>query len=1043
MHFNRPVYLFPCILTIPILITGQVSAEEGVAEKQKPVAVSADHVQRAKLGTDLFKKEVRSILIKHCLDCHGGKSVKADFDLSTRAKLLDSGYVEKMAKGSHLIDLITHEAEPHMPLKAERLPAASINAIRRWIDLGAPFDKPLVDQTKTVAGEMVVTDDDRFFWSFQPLREVAIPDINPDDWCRSPIDRFILAKQAELGIEPNAVANRRTLLRRAKFDLLGLPVTSEEVQSFIDSEDESAWSDRVQELLDSPQFGERWAQHWMDVARFGESHGYEQDYNRSHAYHYRDFLIKAFNSDMPFDQFLKWQLAGDEIAPENPLAMMATGFQGAGVFPTQLTEEEFESARYDELDDIVTTTGVAFLGLSVGCARCHDHKFDPIPSRDYYRMAATFTSTIRSEIELDLDPAGNRTRKLQWDQQLATLQQDLNRYETQELPAKFSAWLKEYKAEESQSPWEILNIQEIQSSGGSKYAEQSDGSWLAIGTAPGNEVITITATSRIKNASKIRIEALKDKSLPNGGPGRANNGNFALGQIDVSIESKANLYQVNLSGAQATHQQNAGTLSVAASIDADPISGWAVDAGGIGKDQAAVFQFSEPVQTEEPFIWKVQLTFNHPNQRHSMGRFRMSVSNRTDAPVATGQDGLSPGIVKAIEAAKANGDQNSRDWKFAQQWYAKSDADWVKKHNALQAHQGKGPAVQLTKVMVSSEGFPHMSHHADGRGYPHFYPETHYLNRGDVHQKQEVVQTGFLQVITPSEEQAKQFQVIKPEDARTSHRRTALANWMTNVDDGAGALVARVIVNRVWQHHFGRGLVSTPNDFGISGERPSHPDLLEWLANDLVQNGWQLKRLHHMIMTSSVYMQSSQHDEQRASIDRSNQSLWKWSPRRLEAEAIRDSMLAVSGKLDLTMYGPGTLNQDMKRRSIYFFIKRSQLIPIMMLFDWPEHLVSIGQRSQTTIAPQALMFLNSKQGREYAQAFAELLSTDSSESSVTHGFEIAFARTPTEREQELCNAFIKQQLSIYEQQKKPNAKQLSLTDFCQMLMSMNEFVYIE
>jgi hypothetical protein len=266
---------------------------------------------------------------------------------------------------------------------------------------------------------------------------------------------------------------------------------------------------------------------------------------------------------------------------------------------------------------------------------------------------------------------------------------------------------------------------------------------------------------------------------------------------------------------------------------------------------------------------------------------------------------------------------------------------------------------------------------------------------------------------------------------------------MTDVDRGAGALVARVIVNRIWQHHFGRGLVATPNDFGVAGERPSHPELLDWLASDLVANGWRLKRLHQLIMNSSVYMQSSRHDEDRASIDRNNDLLWRWSPRRLEAEAIRDSMLAVSGKLDRTMYGPGTLDQGMTRRSIYFFIKRSKLIPMMMLFDWPEHLVSIGRRSSTTIAPQALMFLNSPQGRDYAEALANQLPTDSFEAAVKAGFRQTLARLPSAEEHPLSVAFLNQQTSVYQQQQVDHPRFAALVDFCQMLMSMNEFVYIE
>lgn len=1046
---------FPDLLILAWLVccAAVFASRDTIADEKPPVKknntkpVPADHAERVKKGTAFFKSQVRGVLTKHCLDCHGGKSVKADFDLSTRKKLMESGYVEDTAKDSYLMQLITHAAEPHMPFKADRLSEASIESIRQWIDLGAPYDKPLVEgQSDDSPKALTVTEHDREFWAFQPLQSVPIPKVKDAAWCQTPIDRFLLARQEAAGLRPNPPADKRTLIRRATFDVLGLPATLEEVEAFLADESADAWPQVVDRLLKSEHYGERWARHWMDVARFAESHGYEQDYDRPHAYHYRDFLIQAFNSDMPFDQFVKWQLAGDELAPDDPLAWMATGFLGAGPFPTQLTEAEFESARYDELDDMVTTTGVAFLGLSVGCARCHDHKFDPIPSRDYYRMAATFTSAIRSEMELDLAPQANQEQKLAWESKLAELQNALNEYEQQQVPPKFAEWIADYDPQETQSPWETLRVLEVQSSGGSKFENQGDGSCLAVDEAPAKEVLTIIAESSGSFASKLRLEALTHKSLPRQGPGRASNGNFALGHVEVALApvSKANTTRkVSLSKATATHQQNAGSLSVMASIDNDPISGWAVDGGGIGKDQAAVFEFAKPISLEGTTRWTIRLTFNHPNTQHAMGRFRLSVSAQANAPVAVGGAGLEPEIQTALAKAQSSGDRNSASWKTAQAWFAKTLPEWQRLNTALVKHRQNGPELKRTKVMVTSEGLPHMKHHADGRGFPHFYPETYFLARGDVHQKQEVVTAGFLQVLTPADRREAHWRMTPPDDSRTSFRRATLANWMTDAKHGAGALVARVIVNRVWQHHFGRGLVATPNDFGISGERPSHPELLEWLANDLVEHGWQLKRLHRMILTSNVYLQSAEHDEARAKIDRENVLLWRWSPRRLEAEAIRDSLLAVSGMLDRTMYGPGTLDQNMTRRSVYFFIKRSRLIPMMMLFDWPEHLVSIGQRSSTTIAPQALMFLNSPQGRRYAQAFAARLPQNSSEAAIEEAFRLAFARPPSDQEAALMSAFLKQQKALYAAKKVQSPQGAALTDLCQALMSMNEFIYIE
>jgi len=1025
------------------LISGPVAAEESQANQKSKPAVSADHAKNSKQGLLLFKQKVRSLLTTHCLKCHGGEAVKADFDLSTRAALVESGYVDDTAEGSHLFQVICHTVEPVMPLKAEKLSDDAITAIRNWIDLGAPYDKPLVEGVK-VAGPMVVTDSHRQFWSFLPLRHVAVPEVNDGEWCRTPIDRFILARQEDKGLHPNPDVDPRTLMRRGAFDLLGLPATPGQVGALVDNPDDATWSQQVQGLLDSPHYGERWARHWMDIARFAESHGYEQDYDRPHAYHYRDFLIRAFNEDLPFNRFLEWQLAGDELDPENPQAMMATGFLGAGVFPTQLTEAEFESARYDELDDMVTTTGVAFLGLSVGCARCHDHKFDPIPSRDYYRMAATFTTAIRSEVDLDLEPGSNEQRRQDHKRKLVELKNDLRDYEQTVLAGLFAKWIANYDDTQDVSPWQTLDVLEVQSTAGSKFEHQDDGSWLAVGKAPPKDELVMLAESNLPSASRLRIEALTHDSLPRNGPGRADNGNFALGDLSVAVVMSDGDKKIEIRKAVATHQQDTGNLSVMASIDQDPVSGWAVDKGGIGKDQAAVFEFAETAGFKGKTRWSIRLLFNHPNQRHAIGRIRLSLSGRPDAPVEVGTKDTSSQLKAAIAEIKQNPDRNSNAWKTAFQWYASTVPAWQAKNKLIEDLQNQGAGTKLTKVMITSEGLPHMKHHADGRGFPHFYPQTHLLARGDVQQKQEVVTAGFLQALTPRNVEQTEWVSRQPADgARTSFRRAALANWMTDSDLGAGALVARVIVNRVWQHHFGRGLVATSNDFGVSGDTPSHPELLEWLANDLVTHGWQLKRLHLLIMTSSVYRQSVALDEKRAALDRENQLLWRWQPRRLEAEAIRDSMLAVSGQLDTRMYGPGTLDQNMKRRSVYFFIKRSKLIPMMMLFDWPEHLVSIGRRSSTTIAPQALMFLNSPQGRKYSEAFASRLTSTSVAEAVASAYREAYAREPTSAETRDCTAFVNQQETVYQQQEMKNPRRAALTDLCQALMSASEFIYIE
>ncbi len=720
--------------------------------------VPPDHAAKMQRGIELFKAKVRPILVTHCLDCHGGKAIKGDLDLSDRKPLLESGTIDGGGTKCRLYALVSHAEKPHMPQKAPKLPDSAIADIAAWIDLGAPYDRALIDRKPAQAAQAPShTAEERSFWSLRPLQAAAPPRVTNEAWVKTTVDRFVLAKLEAKAIAPNGPAGRRVLCRRLYFDVTGLPPHPNDVNAFVNDPDPDAYSALVDRLLDSPQYGERWARHWMDLARFAESHGYEQDYDRPYAYHYRDFLIWAFNQDMPFDQFVRWQIAGDELAADDPHAMAATGFLGAGAFPTQLTEAEFESARYNELDDMVSTTGSAMLGLSVGCARCHDHKYDPIPSTDYYRLAAVFTTCIRSEI--DLKPAG---------------------------------------------------------------------------------------------------------------------------------------------GARAV------------------------------------------------------------------------------------------------------------------------------------------------KVQVTAEGFPHTKHHADERGFPHFYPKTFVLARGDVNQKKAEAVPGFLRVLERDGRDESYWKVEPQPSARprSSYRRSALARWITDADYGAGQLAGRVIVNRLWQHHFGRGIVATPNDFGFQGERPTHPELLDWLAADLIGHGWTLKRMHRLILKSAVYQEESRFDAERAKVDRENLLRWRWTPRRLEAEPIHDAMLAVAGLLDLSMFGPGTLDPNMSRRAVYFQIKRSQLIPMMMLFDWPEHLVSIGQRSTTTTAPQALSFINSELGRRCASGLAARLPVNTPAATTSAAYRLAYGRLPTEAESRIASEFLRRQADRYRGDGRPDPDRLARVDLAQAIMSMSEFLYV-
>jgi hypothetical protein len=536
---------------------------------------------------------------------------------------------------------------------------------------------------------------------------------------------------------------------------------------------------------------------------------------------------------------------------------MATGFLAAGVHSTQITANQVEKERYDELDDMLRTTGTAFLGLTVGCARCHDHKYDPIPTRDYYRLLSTFTTTVRAEIDLDLDPEASRRARAQFAAEQAVLDEALNRYETQELPQSLARWLADRKKQEKQSRREV------------------------------------------------------------------------------------------------------------------------------------------------------------------------------------------PAEVRAVLAALEAGSPTAPQQATLLRWYRTIDPRWQELNRKAQEHKKQGANIGKTKVLISTEGVPAVRLHTQGGD---FLEQTHFLKRGDPNQKEGVATPGFLQVLTRSPEGEKHWQVARPAGWRTSYRRRALAAWMTDVDQGAGHLLARVIVNRLWQHHLGRGLVGTPSDFGQQGERPTHPELLDWLANELIANGWRLKPIHKLILSSTVYRQGSRHDRGRAAADPDNKLCWRRVPRRLEAEVIRDTFLAVSGTLDRRSFGPGTLELNHKRRSIYFFVKRSRLVPSMVLFDGPDALQGVEQRTTTTIAPQALLLMNGPTVRACAEALARRIAPQAGASpaeAVRAGYEIALARPPSEKELAESAAFVKEQVESYRAERKPDAEKLGLTDFCQVLLGLNEFIYVD
>lgn len=1064
-------------LLAPLVFVGIGASAEGA---DPPEELDPEHAVKMERGLGLFENHVRTILVNNCLRCHGGDETEAEFSLATRDGLLKGGSSGPAIKPgaadqSRLMSLIRHDEEPYMPMDASKLSEAEIQHIADWINNLAPYDKPLVGEEET--GDWTaraVPAEAREFWSLRPLADLAPPAVNAGGWDAGPIDRFVWSVLEQGGLAPNPAADRRTLVRRAYLDLLGIPPTPEQVAAFVSDPAPDAWPRLINELLASPHYGERWGRHWLDLARFAESHGFEHDYDRPSAYHYRDFVIQALNEGMPYDRFVQWQLAGDELAPDERLALMATGFLAAGVHSTQITISEAERHRYDEMDDMLNTTTTAFLAMTVGCARCHDHKFDPIPAADYYRLLSTFTTTIRSEVELNFDPEGYAVAKAAHEAALAPLAADLERYEHGELKRRFNEWTASNPAVTELPKWIVLDLTSVKSNGGAALEKQPDGSVLATGNNPLHESYVFTAVVEVPQITAVRLEALADPSLTKGGPGRAGNGNFALSDFKVTSRAAGSdqpAAAVPLAQAVATFEQTPSLL-VAAAIDADPLSAWAVDPE-FGKDHAAAFSLAQPLTLSGPLELTFTLQFTN-NVNHSIGRPRLSITT-ADGPLSLEGEAVRQPVLAALNAPANQRTPEQTAALF--EWFRQRDAEWQRLSGLVRAHQQAAPQPPLQKVLIASEGLPPLKLHTQSPR--EYFDETFFLKRGDVNQKVRPAEPGFLQAVSLERTEGREQGAAEsarrpvagghdpavmgdavvfvsesgsidrgpssiwspPPEWAPSGRRSRLALWMTDVEHGAGRLLARVIVNRLWQHHFGRGIVATPSDFGHQGERPTHPELLEWLAGELIAHDWDLKHMHRLMMASAAYQQSATIDPDKAAVDPDNAYLWRFARRRLEAEVIRDALLAVSGRLNDAMYGPGTLDRSMTRRSVYFTVKRSELVPAMLVFDAPDALGGLGDRPTTTVAPQALYLMNNDQVRQCAAALAQAIADEPDPIDAAFRQTIGRHADPTERA--AAERFLSAQAALQGGDAAASSRRDALTDLCQVLLGLNEFAYLE
>jgi len=946
-----------------------------------------------------FETKIRPVLIEHCYECHSAAALKADnlqseLLLDTRQGIRKGGesgpaVVPNDVKSSALIAAIRHESF-EMPPKS-KLPKNVIDDFVKWVESGAP--DPREGAKPVIIRKDIDVTAGKQFWSFRPLIDTPTPQVKNAEWVKNDVDRFILARQEAAGISCNSLVERRTLIRRAYFDLWGLPPAPEDAEAFINDQSPDAWPNLVDRLLNGQHYGERWARHWLDLARFAESNGYAFDKDRPAAYHYRDFVIKAFNADMPYDQFVKLQVAGDELNPLDFDAQSATGFLAAGPFTSQQTQKERERSRYEQLDDIVGTLGTSMLGLTLGCARCHDHKFDPVGMRDYYRLTASFAETGFQDYDWDPDPEGTRKAKVAFDAEHKRYVDARAKFEKEILPGRLDDWLLA-KAEPPRA--EKLGV------------------WQTIGPF---KAANYDAAFKQQFAQQTKVELdkpigdlkwtarpeWKDETVHNTLTGD-NSANYLYRTIEVS---------------------NKVVLDVSFGCD----------------DGIVVFLNGKQI------LSKPTMGGAAPDQHLVKLNLKTGINDLLVKIVNGGGPSGFYFSAKGIAIPKnvlniLNIDTatwNDKQRQVVQKWFAPRDPEWFQLDREEKDHLAKTPRPDITKIFAARKNGATYNFGADTR-------KVYFLARGNSNVKTGQASPGFLRVLMEGDHQEKTWLLDDPtaETPTILRPRIALGKWLTATKSGAGNLLARVIVNRLWQHHLGAGIVNTPSDFGSQGTPPTHPLLLDYLARQLIQNDWKLKPIHKLIMTSSTYQQSGQVNEVSHTTDPNNQLWWRRPPRRLEAEIIRDNLFAVSGTLDKKMYGPGSLDQATPRRSIYLKVKRGSLIPILQLFDAPDSIQSIGNRNVTTVPPQALAMMNSPFVRNIADKFSARISSEkdlTNEAIVGKAYWLALSRPPENDEVTRMVGFLNSQTQSYGND--ANAKKMALTDYCQIMLCLNEFVIVD
>ena len=984
--------ILPFALVALLLV---LSAEPRAADPPKPVD---------------FDRDVKPIFAKHCVSCHGAEKAKSSLRLDRRVDALAGGDGGKAitpgkAADSHLFQLVTSDdPDVRMPPKKPRLSAAEVATLRAWIDQGA---KGPDDGIKLNPAD---------WWSFKPLKKSAIPNGT------NPIDHFVRTKLSDKGLSPSKEADRRTLVRRLHFDIIGLPPTPEEVEAFVNDNDAGAYEKLVDKLLASPRYGERWARHWLDIVHFGETHGYDKDQLRPNAWPYRDYVIRSLNADKPSGRFVAEQVAGDVLYPNTVDGIEALGFLSAGPWDlighAEVPESKIDGkvARHLDRDDFVANTIGTFMGLTVHCAQCHNHKFDPISHDDYYRLQAVFSAIDRTDKSYDADPkiaakrAELEAKKKAATGKITTMEADARKKAGPELATLERQIAEATKPANAPKPPEFGYHSALS-------AKQDSTKWVQVDLNESvklDRVVIKPCHDDFNNIGagfgfpvRFKIEASDDATFTTGVVIADETAKdfppAGMAAFTAKAEGKMGRY-VRVTATKLAPRQNDYMLALAEleAIDAD------------GKNRA----LGKPVAALDSI--------------EAGPRWRKS--NLTDGLAPPGPNLAAGELAKLTERRDsllnaALGEKGSTDLVALRAEVTATDAGLAKL-------AGSRRTAYIGTIHTGGGAF-------SGTGTSGGKPRTiHILPRGDVTKPGKEVAPGAIASIPGINGN---FNL--PTNHTEGDRRAALAKWLT---DANNPLTWRVMANRVWQYHFGRGIVDTPNDFGKMGQLPTHPELLDYLASELREHQ-SVKKLHKLIVMSATYRQASTSNESNAKLDGDNRYVWHQNRRKLEAEAIRDSILAIAGKLDLTMGGPSFRDfvvekpehsphyqyhlhdpEDAKshRRAVYRFVVRSKQQPFMAALDCADPSLAVEKRNETLTPQQALAMLNNKLAVTMAKHFAarveKLGRTDADR--VTAAYRLALGRAPTAKELAALTTY---------------AKEFGLANACRVILNLNEFVFVD